>query len=130
MTLNRIMVKRCFLQYLINSCANHDSNHRKSAISLLRLDRSLLYSTVGICFGSHSFDVYSGKSKMKKTEWNYNNVLIQDWSETSKLAETVDNLQDNDMFDEDEDNSGDNSLSDVFTYVEHMDIRQPIAVLR
>lgn len=67
---------------------------------------------------------------MKKTEWNYNNVLIQDWSETSKLAETVDNLQDNDMFDEDEDNSGDNSLSDVFTYVEHMDIRQPIAVLR
>lgn len=65
---------------------------------------------------------------MKKTEWNYNNVLIQDWSESSKLSDTVGNVQEDDLFEDDDDNSGDASLSDVF--IEHMDIRQPIAVLR
>lgn len=69
---------------------------------------------------------------MKKAtaEWNYgtdlNPDVLQDWRESTRLQ--VENMSEHELFDEEGTTQDSDIASEVF--IEHMDIREPISVLR
>lgn len=70
---------------------------------------------------------------MKKAaaDWSYSGVLnqdvLQDWQESTRL-EATENVTENDLFEVDEDEEDDAESLEIFE--EHMDIQEPIRVLR
>lgn len=80
--------------------------------------------------------------KAKGAAWNYstemNQDVLQDWQESTRIH-TVENIVDNELFDDEAAEEASLNSNDDFddvlsepteVFIEHMDIREPISVLR
>lgn len=87
-------------------------------------------------------DNFCAMKKAKGAAWNYstemNQDVLQDWQESTRIH-TVENIVDNELFDDEAAEEASLNSNDDFddvlsepteVFIEHMDIREPISVLR